>query len=197
MTYYSAVIATNGRYISRKNLIDIGNQEMKPLEKFFDNTKDVLEFGSGLGKNLICISDKMNTGYGLDINALFIRIAKKLSKYYCVDNVTFLSYDGKTFPQLPKVDVVIEKGVFERLPRNLVQYYVQSLRQKYLKNHGQMILYFLSERAKNSEFTMRLGDKAYVFWDKASVLKLLTTDLDLELIEVQEWQYADVYVVRG
>lgn len=172
LTYTTAVIATHGKYISKKIYTSIGKDEIKNFLPYLSGNKTVLEFGCGLGKNLFCISNAITTGYGIDINPLYISLAKKLAKKYNFNNLYFLQYNGIEFPDIPKIDVIFEKGVFERLNKTMVATYIKRL-SEYLNKKGIIILYFLMERVRGTEFTKKLGDSAYVFWKHDEIESLL------------------------
>ena len=121
LTYTTAVIATNGSYLSKMRYVNIGKEEMKIFSSYLNKDKTVLEFGCGLGKNLFGIANLVRMGYGIDINALYIRLAEKFAKKYNLNNLKFLKYDGLNFPDIPTVDLVFEKGVFERIDKTLVK----------------------------------------------------------------------------
>ena len=172
ITYATAIVATNGHYLSYYDYRYAAEDSMSVLFRF-DKEKTVLEFGCGPSKNLFAIADKINLGIGIDINGLYIRLAKRLSEKYGIKNLQFMKYNGIRFPDLDKVDIVFENGVFERIDKPLVSYYIGQLKQRYLKDKGIMILYFLMERAKGTEFTRKLGDSSYVFWEDEEIKKLL------------------------
>ena len=195
LTYATAVMATQGHYISKDDLRRVGEEEMKPLFPYFTAQSRVIEFGCGIGINLFGIADKIKTGYGMDINAFYIRIASSLKKRYHMTNVEFLSYDGVHFPKLPKSDVIFEKGVFERIPQNQVKKYVCELKNNYLSETGTMIMYFLTDRARGSEFTKRLGDEAYVFWDRFQINQLLK-ECGLKWISTISADFADFSICK-
>jgi hypothetical protein len=44
----------------------------------------------------------------------------KLAKKYNFNNLHFIKYDGINFPDIPKADLIFEKGVFERLDKTIV-----------------------------------------------------------------------------
>lgn len=156
LTYPTAVIATNGYYVDREKLIQIGKEENKTLLQYLNKSDTILEFGSGIGKNLIALSDFINVGCGININPYYCRIARKLAARFGVKNLLFYHYDGSSFSDLPKFDIVYENGVFERIPKNLVAKYVRALKENFLADRGKMILYFLRENAKRIGFTDRL-----------------------------------------
>ena len=196
LTYTTAVIATNGYYVKRDDLISLGRNENLSLLKYLSKEKLLLEFGSGIGKNLFAISSYIKTGYGIDINPFYCRIAMRLAQRYEINNVKFLHYDGETFPELPKFDIIYENGVFERLPKDRVRRYLNLLRNKLLLPEGLMILYFLSGNARNIGFTKRLGDESYVFWEKREIEEIVNK-LHPDTIEVQEWPMAYVCILSS
>jgi len=195
LTYVTAVIATHGQYVSKNDYLKRGKDEMTIFSSYFNSETTVIEFGSGLGKNLFGIADMIKFGYGIDVNPLYIRIANHLKKYYGFKNLEFISYDGTHFPKIPKVDVVFEKGVFERIPKSQVKIYISELKNKYLSDDGIIILYFLMDRAKGSEFTKKLGDDAYFFWSSSEVNQLLE-ESNLDPIRIINIEFADFYICK-
>jgi len=196
LTYFTAVIATHGGYVSKNKYFMDGKRDMSIFLPYFNSQSSVIEFGCGLGKNLFGIADKIKFGYGIDINPLYIRIANRLRKYFRINNIKFISYDGEHFPQLPKADIVFEKSVFERIPRSLVKKYINELKFNYLSDNGVMILFFLMDRAKGSEFTKRLGDEAYIFWSGLQINQLLE-QCNLYTISIISVKEADFYVCKS
>lgn len=79
------MIATNGYYVDKQKHIEIGIEENKTLLQYFDKSDTILEFGSGIGKNLIALSNYINFGCGIDINP-----------YYQID--IHLRFHGYTVP---------------------------------------------------------------------------------------------------
>jgi len=196
LTYATAVIATVGHNVSKDNYLRWGKEDMSMFSQYFNSQSIVIEFGCGLGRNLFGIADKIKFGYGIDVNPLYIRIANRLKKHYNIQNIKFLSYDGTHFPRLPKVDIILEYHVFERIPKNQVRIYVNELRDNYLSEDGIMILFFLMDRAKGSGLTKRLGDGAYVFWNNSEINQLLEK-LNLESIRIISDEVADYYVCKS
>ena len=192
LTYPTAVIASNGSYLPKMRYVNVGKDEMEIFSSYLSKDKIVLEFGCGPGKNLFGIADLVKTGYGIDVNTRYVRIAEKLAKEYNFNNLHFLRYNGSNFPDIPKVDLIFEKGVFERLNKKLVGSYVENLKG-YLDKKGVVILYFLMEKARETEFTKRLGDLAYVFWDHNEIHQMLR-DTNLNIKEIIRKEYADYYV---
>lgn len=195
-TYPTAVIATNGYYVKKSDLMSLGRRENISLLKYLYKEKSLLEFGSGIGKNLFAISQYIRIGYGIDINPFYCHMARKLAHRYGIDNVRFLHYDGETLPDFPKFDIIYENGVSERLPKHTVRHYLNLLRNKLLLPDGLMILYFLSRNAISIGFTRRLGDNVNVFWDKGKIEEI-AMELHLDLLEVQEWPMAYVYILSS
>lgn len=197
LSYRSAVMATlDGSYLNKNEYFDLGRVEMTPLMEYFHRNDEVLEFGCGPGKNLFAVSNRIKQGMGLDVNKLYIRLARKLSKFYKVSNLAFESYNGADLPNLHSFDVIFSKGVFERLPKGQVLDYVRSMNGMYLREGGIMILYFLSERALNNpDFIRRLGADAYVTWSHAEIKRALE-NVGLRIIEAMEWENANVYVAK-
>ncbi len=196
LTYLTAVIATNGSYISKSNIRQLGINDNIKLIKYLDKDKTLLEFGSGIGKNLLGISDNIKFGYGIDVNKFYCNIAEKLSKKYKINNLNFLHYDGKNLPKLNKVEIIYEKGVFKRIPKINVKEYIDNLKSQYLLPNGLMILYFLRENAKNTRFTEKLGDKAYIYWHKEEIDNIFNA-LDCVVLEIQEWDNAFIYISKS
>jgi SAM-dependent methyltransferase len=194
LTYPTAVIATNGSYLSKIRYINMGKDEMKIFFSYLSKDKTILEFGCGPGKNLFGIAELVKSGYGIDVNHQYIRIAKKLAKEYNFNNLHFEQYNGSNFPDIPKVDLIFEKGVFERLDKTQISSYVESLRG-YLNEKGVIILYFLMEKGRGTEFTKRLGDLAYVFWNQHEIKQMLE-NTDLSIKEIIEGEYADYYICK-
>jgi len=67
-----------------------------------------------------------------------------------------------------KFDLVFSIGVFERMGREQV---FRTLRDfhRIIVPSGRICMYFLSDRAKGSPLTQRLGDNAYVFWKREEI----------------------------
>ena len=192
LTYTTAVIATNGRYVPKTKHVNIERCQMKKFFPYLGKNKSVLEFGCGPGKNLFAIADLVKTGYGIDVNSRYIRVAKRLAERYNFNNLNFLEYDGTIFPDIPKVDLIFEKGVFERLDKTTIRSYVEKLK-RYLNENGIIILYFLIKKAQGTEFTKRLGDSAYVFWDDDEIQRMLN-EIGLRIKEIIRAEYADYYL---
>ena len=174
LTYPTAVAATNSRVRTVSDYLALTRGHMAPLLPYFPQGGTFLEFGSGLGGNLVAVSHLAKAAIGLDVNPGYVRISRRIARQAGVTNVTFQSYDGVNVPQLgPQFDVVFSVGVFERLPHDRVGRYVSRLVSQ-LGGNGSAILYFLSPQAARTTFARRLGPKAYAPWDREEVLSLLT-----------------------
>ncbi|MGC8483939.1 MAG: hypothetical protein ACP5OE_09890, partial [Thermodesulfobium sp.] len=97
-------------------------------------------------------------------------------------------------PEITMFDVILEKGVFERLDKSVVAFYIAKLTE-HLKPEGVIILYFLMKRARGSEFTKRLGESVYTYWSHDEILQLLK-GAKLNATKVINDQYADFYICR-
>lgn len=167
---------------------------MSVFFRYINEDKSVLEFGCGMGRNLFGIAGKIREGYGIDVNPHYIKLANKLTLKYNFKNLHFLRYDGANFPNIPIVDIILEKSVFERLNKPLVERYIKKLTEL-LTEGGIIILFFLMERAKGTEITKLLGDSAYVFWNNEEIEQLLKSR-NLDIVEVLHTKDADYYICR-
>ena len=85
---------------------------------------NVLEFGSGLGGNLISIHNFVERGVGVDINRFYVRKANKLAYRTRANNIKFTKYDGKAESLKGNFDSIFSIGVFKRIPKEEVYKYV-------------------------------------------------------------------------
>jgi SAM-dependent methyltransferase len=162
-SYRTAVVATKGSYAPLEEYLEICRLDTSAaLTGAHITGSRVLEFGCGLGGNLISISPAIGEGVGLDVNKGYIRIARRISKMTRCSNLNFLVYDGWNMPELGKFDLVYCFNVFERIPKSTVRSYLMWMR-KSLGAGGKVVFFFLSTRAQGTPFTHRLGNSAYVF----------------------------------
>ncbi|MEM3192550.1 MAG: hypothetical protein QW292_10800 [Candidatus Parvarchaeota archaeon] len=75
----TAIYATAGTFSSLQQYLDDAVYQMSLFPLNFDN-KMVMEFGSGLGRNLSAISNRIRFGIGIDINYLYVIQSRRLSK---------------------------------------------------------------------------------------------------------------------
>ncbi len=146
-----------------------------------------------MGGNLISIAERIERGIGLDVNPGYIRVADAILRKRMIGNIKFLRYDGVKIPiqDLPEFDLIFSIGVFERLPKSSVYAYTSQLKQV-LKPGGKFLIYLLSERAKHSNFTRRLGNDAYVFWSEEEINQFGSL-FNLRLIEKLSWPENSFY----
>lgn len=191
----TAVIATHGSYVSKNEYLKVKRAQMNEFIDIIKN-KSVLEFGCGPGGNLFSIKGDIQRGVGIDINPGYIKIANKLKVSNAIRNLDFLTYDGIHFnlPDNFAPNVIFSIGVFERIPKRLVIEYIKSFKGMLQPGDG-IIVYFLSERARNSIFTKRLGNQAYVFWSEREITEIFTT-LGISIEYCRKWRFADVYVLK-
>jgi SAM-dependent methyltransferase len=182
LTFASAVVATTGSYSSPDEYLASLAERMSCLSSWFSESDRVLEFGSGLGGNLIGIASKIDSGYGVDVNPYFTRIAERLSKKKKVVNLKFVTYGGLEIPRLYPLDVVLSIGVFERLPKSQVLGYLKQFKSM-LSENGTLILYFLTRRAIHSGFGQVLGPESYVAWESEE-LESMFSQLGLNVRKV-------------
>lgn len=173
LTYPTAVYATNGCIRTRSDYLDFCRSQMEPLLPFFPHDCTVLEFGSGLGGNLMAVSRLASVAFGLEVNQLYVRMASRIAQSLGKTNVTFQTYDGRILPKFPfTLDLIFSIGVFERLRHDEVANYITQLKTL-LRPGGVTLLYFLSAQAAETTFVRRLGADAYSSWDKDEVRSLL------------------------
>lgn len=180
LTYYSAVIATHGYFEPPSDYVASCKKQMDTFSSLIAGCTRIVEFGSGLGGNLIAVANLVSVGYGIDINPFYPRIAKRIARRVGVENVHFMTYNGRTVPRIvPAPDIIFSFGVFERLPKAVVRDYIAQLRDT-LHPEGRMILSFLTVAALQTSFVNQLGADAYVPWT-AEEIRRAARDLRLEL----------------
>jgi SAM-dependent methyltransferase len=171
LTYKWSVMATRGRYLSLDEYIENSMAKINSLGINF-NGVDVLEFGCGIGGNLMAISKQIRTGVGLDINRLYIWRANHLCRKLEFKNLTFIQYDGISIPNRWSFDVIFSLNVLERISQSLTIEYVHQLKDLGRPNCI-MSLFFLAETAKITGFINRLGEDAYTFWSANQIKDVL------------------------
>lgn len=181
LTYRWGVKATRGKYMSFSDYMKNSKSKMSQLRLNFEGM-EVLEFGCGLGGNLLSISEEIKFGVGLDVNSLYIRQANKFRKKLGHANLNFVVYDGRSIPALQLFDIIFSLNVFERISRNAIVSYLRQLKNL-SKSECHMCLFFLGENAKGTGFTDRLGENAYTFWNVDQINDMLSK------LDFREWQY--------
>jgi len=194
ITYPTAVVATRGRYTSPEGYIQTSKHQMEGLMPLLPASR-VLEFGCGLGGNLLAIAQNIQVGYGLDVNSGYLRIARRLARRFRIENVHFSRYDGTAIPEFGLLDLVICVGVFERLPPAAVAGYIRQLMLQTAPS-GRLAMCFLMDRARGTPFSKRLGDAAYHFWTRDEI-ESLASSLGLRIEAIFGFsEAADLYVLR-
>lgn len=204
ITYPTAVIATHGVYLSKNDYFQHCFKQTKFIHPLLNDHARVLEFGCGIGGNLLSIADKIQLGVGIDVNSLFIHRAGRFAKRQSKKNLTFVSYDGNTLPIQSKFDVIFSLGVFERIAKPIVKGYLLQMRDA-LDEHGVMAIYFLTPRAIDSSFVRLLGSDAYVYWTRDELSSFFVSNsMNVESF-MDKWGYetkdsnlqmGDVVIVR-
>ena len=185
--FYSAVYATKGSILSLNSYLQLCKDESEFIKPFLTEDSVVLEFGSGLGGNLLSMSNLIREGHGIDINSWYVHLANKIKDKLNAQNISFASYDGKTLPNFDvKFDIIFSMNVFERIPKKNVELYITQL-VTLMKDGGRMFLFFLNESAINTTFVKRLGVDAYVFWSKEEIRNLCSS-LGLKVTEIMDWK---------
>lgn len=196
LTYATAVVATTGSFCSRHQYLENMANRMETFTPWFKPTDSVLEFGCGLGGNIIGVSPRIRRGYGVDINRLFVRSASRLGRLAGADNLSFVGYDGRLVPRLYPVDVVLSIGVFERLPKGLVVGYLSQLRRM-LQPGGRMILYFLTDQAIERGFGRVLGRESYIGWQGDELERVFRElNLEVQVVLPRFLRAGDCYILR-
>lgn len=179
-TYLTSVIATTGSYGSPESYIGSMSARMTRLRPWFSQNDVVLEFGSGIGGNLLAVSPWVSRGFGIDINPWFTSQAERLRRRFGVENVSFHCYDGRHLPAFGRLDLVFAFGPFERIPKASARSYLTQLARA-LVDGGHLISHFLTDRDQQAQFARLLGPDAYTWWDTVELTALLGT---LGLVEV-------------
>ena len=174
LSYPTAVIATKGWYLDEDGFIRNCRQEVGKLllSHLPATNKTALDFGCGIGGNLISIAPELTSGSGIDINPRFARIATHLAHRRGFTQLKFLGYDGVTLPDLGKYGLIYSLNVFERIPKDRVRGYLQWMGRS-LSPGGTMVIFFLSLRAVQTGFADRLGEGAYVFWTAEEAMEVM------------------------
>ena len=196
LSYQTAVLATTGTLQSKREYMRGMYVRAQKLAPFLPEKARVLDFGTGLGGNILACSRHIEWGVGIDINPFYIRHAKRLAQLNQCNNVTFRVYDGVTLPAIPGLNCTICIGVFERLLPAQVKHYLSQM-CRILGSGSTLIVYFLTEEAKANGFGARLGQTNYVFWSEMA-LSGLFDDLKLSLLSrVARFPNAgDTFVLR-
>jgi len=164
-------MATKGKLMTRQALLAHCEEEMKLIRPIFKKDDVVVEFGCGLGGNMIAASGHVQEVIGIDINPFYIWHARRLSRRY--PNCRFKSFEGKKLPFADaSVDAVYSWAVFERIPKPAVEAYLREF-NRILKPQGRSAIYLLRPEAKETGFTRLLGEGAYIYFEREEVEALM------------------------
>lgn len=185
LSWRTATIATRSRYLSVEDYLSDSSFLASRIGHVLRRGDVVLDFGCGIGGNLIVISPQIARGFGVDINRGFVRIARRLARRHGVSNLEFLTYNGSDFPDLPPLDLVFSFSVFERIAKQAVDSYMRQI-AAVLKTNGHAVLFFLHSGAITAGVTGRLGADAYVFWSRSEIEHLMQRH-GLEVFRFDDW----------
>ncbi len=196
LTWPTAVITTKGSYLSEERYLEACRKECELLKQYAKAGFQVLEFGCGLGGNSIAVAPHAGRVVGLDINPFFVGQARKIASRRQATNCEFVSYDGGRLPfDDGRFDMVFSIGVFERIPKPLVDFYVGEF-NRVLKSGGISCQSFLNQNARQNEaFLRKLGKEAYVYFGRDE-LATLHDRKQLKVERVIDWPINDVFVAR-
>jgi Methyltransferase domain len=186
VTFPSAVYSTHGRVVTGSDYLSWCGNQMDRLLRGYGRPARALEFGSGVGGNLIAAAHRFDSGLGIDVNRLYLAWARGLARFKGVGNVRFEPYDGVTIStRTAPFSLVFSIGVFERLPHSTVESYVHQL-ANLTDDIGTLALYFLMSEALDTNFVRRLGKAAYAPWTDGMV-RSLAERLGLTVLESRPW----------
>jgi hypothetical protein len=195
ITFPTALFATTGSLGSAESYIHEMGVRWERFGQFVPDRARALDFGTGLGGNLLGLRAKLSEGVGLDINPFFIGHAARIARRAKATHLHFVAYDGHRFPQLGSFDLAISTGAFERIPKAAATDYVHQLVGA-VRPGGYLILYFLTTAAKERGFGRLLGAEAYVYWDKTELREMFEANhLSVEHVEQGFPTAGDTYVL--
>lgn len=187
VTYPTAVAATHGRFVGQDAYLQNCVAQMAVLANEIRGGDRAVELGCGLGGNLIALAPRLGSGLGLDVNSFFLRHARRLARTHGANNLRFRTVrtDGG-FDDSTPFDVGLSIGVFERLPETTVRANVASL-AAHVRPGGRLLLYFLSDAARDSPLVNRLGPEAYVFWTESNARAVVQSIPGLAVRKFRPW----------
>jgi cyclopropane fatty-acyl-phospholipid synthase-like methyltransferase len=185
LSYPLAVLATRGCLLTVSDYLHQSKMQMMRLEDQFGGNERVLEFGCGIGGNLLAVSDEISFGVGVDVNSGFIRIATRLADMRHKQNIRFLGVDNLMRSFSTPFDFAFSIGVFERLSIEQVRNSLQAMSQV-LRPDGRVAAYFLSDRHIGTRFATRLGTGAYVAWTRPQILEVMGS-AGFRIVVIHDW----------
>ena len=194
LMYWSACLATKGKVMDKKAMLAHCENEIKFLFPHLKKTDKVLEFGCGMGGNVIAVSSHVSEVVGVDINPFFVRRARRLA--HDRKNCRFLSYNGGRLPfEDGEFDFVYTWAVFERIPKPMVTEYLRDF-NRILKPGGRASVYMLRQHAAETNFTDLLGEDVYVYFEKEEVEHFMR-DAGFAIDEFVDWPMAHVCIAHS
>ncbi|MCI4364105.1 MAG: class I SAM-dependent methyltransferase [Thermoplasmata archaeon] len=176
----AALFATGGSAGSIGEYVESMEKRWAPFDRWFTDAPRALDFGTGLGGNLLGLRGRLGTGLGIDLNPFYITRARRLAERYGARQLRFEAYDGVHLPFEGPYDVILCTGTFERLRKPAVAAYVRRLALALAPN-GRFLAYFLTAGARAQGFGRLLGQESYVFWAEEELAELLrSSGLELE-----------------
>jgi SAM-dependent methyltransferase len=185
LTWRTGTIATRGRPLTPEAYLAQSGKQMIQLREWMFSGASVLEFGCGLGGNLVAAAPTLKAGIGIDVNRGYLRLARGLARKFGANNLYFTVPDDRL--QFPPggLDFVFSIGMFERIAKSASPPILGQMRDS-LQVGGKAAIYFLSERFLTTDFANRLGAKAYVPWSRGEIMSELAT-AGLRVIEIRKW----------
>ncbi|MCI4345242.1 MAG: class I SAM-dependent methyltransferase [Thermoplasmata archaeon] len=192
----AALFATGGSAGSIQEYVQSMEARWTPFGRWFTDAPRVLDFGTGLGGNLLGLRARVGSGLGIDVNPFYITRARRLAERYGARQLRFEAYDGVHLPLEPPYDVILSTGTFERLSKPAVRRYAGLLAAA-LAPRGRFIAYFLTTSARERGFGRLLGQESYVFWEESELDSLVrSSGLKLEERIARFPTSGDVLVMR-
>jgi cyclopropane fatty-acyl-phospholipid synthase-like methyltransferase len=159
--------------------------QMNQIESWIAPHAKVLEYGCGLGGNLMAISDRIGSGVGVDVNGGYLRLARRLQRRVGASNLTFLP--ASSFGAVPAqdFDFAFSIGLFERITKPMAIIILERISNS-LRTGARAALYFLTERFRGTDFLRQLGPAAYFPWQRQEIQAALES-VGLYVSEYREW----------
>lgn len=202
LSWPTAVLATRGRLQGPLEYIAASRRQMTQILPWIHRDARIVEYGCGLGGNLVAIHSMVRQGLGVDVNQRYLRLAKRLAERVGARNLEFQVVSGRGWNVSGRVDTAFSVGVFERLDGQTVRAALSMIRGC-LAAGGVGIFSFLSPRALSSSMVNLLGRDAYTTWTRSQIAAVVD-EAGLELLELRAWlslnpadpSVADLAVVR-
>lgn len=171
LSYSTAVIATTGGYQDFSQYAASFRSRMSRFISLVDRNSFVLDFGTGLGGNLIGLSPTIKSGIGLDINPFYLTQATRICRKLGITNLRFVPYNGTEIPHLGLYDLIVSIGAFERIPKHVARNLLGQLSIQ-MSPRGKFILHMLTAESRQSSFGRLLGTQCYTWWNEPELNRL-------------------------